>query len=127
MENPAINFILVYDGDCPFCNTYVRYVRLHKAVGRLQLVNAREGGPLIESIKQRGFDLNEGMLLIIEDQSYFGAECMHRLALMSTRSGCFNAVNAWIFSRSLLSKLLYPCLKLGRRIILILLGRSKLE
>ncbi|MGH8549717.1 MAG: DCC1-like thiol-disulfide oxidoreductase family protein [Methylococcales bacterium] len=118
---------LVYDGDCPFCNAYVRYVRIQKALGRMQLINARDGGSLTESIKERRFDLNEGMVLILDDEYYFGSECMHRLALMSTGSGWFNALNAMIFSRPLISKLLYPCLKFGRRITLLLLGRSKLD
>jgi predicted DCC family thiol-disulfide oxidoreductase YuxK len=118
---------LVYDGDCPFCSAYVRYVRIQKALGRLQVVNARDGGALMESIKKRGIDLNEGMVLILDDEYYFGSECMHRLALMSTGSGWFNALNATIFSRPLVAKLLYPCLKFGRRITLRLLGRSKLD
>ncbi|MGH8551636.1 MAG: DCC1-like thiol-disulfide oxidoreductase family protein [Methylococcales bacterium] len=127
MQNSPKNFFLVYDGDCPFCSAYVRYVRVRNALGQLQLVNAREGGPLTESIKERGINLNEGMLLILDNEYYFGAECMHRLALMSTASGCFNALNGFIFSRPGLSKLLYPCLKFGRRVTLILLGRSKLK
>ena len=119
--------LLVYDGDCPFCSAYVRYVRVRAALGALRLVNARDGGPLIDSIRVRGIDLNEGMVLILGGQFYFGAECMHRLALMSTRSGWFNALNARIFSKPKLSRLLYPGLKFGRRITLWILGRSKLD
>lgn len=127
MPKAADNLFLVYDGDCPFCSNYVRYVRIQKALGQLRLVNAREGGPLVNLIRERGIDLNEGMVLILGNQYYFGAECMHRLALMSTGSGIFNAINAMIFSKPFLSRLLYPSLKFGRRITLLLLGRSKLD
>ncbi|MCI0655277.1 MAG: DUF393 domain-containing protein [Methylococcaceae bacterium] len=127
MAKPADNFFLVYDGDCPFCSAYVRYVRIQKALGRLELVNARNGGPLTASIRERGIDLNEGMVLVMGNEYFFGSECMHRLALMSTGSGCFNALNAIIFSRPRVSRLLYPCLKFGRRITLMLLGRSTLD
>ncbi len=121
------NFFLVYDGECPFCSTYARYVRVRKALGHLRLFNAREGGPLIDEIKKRGIDLNEGMVLVVDGEYYFGSECMNRLALMNTGSGWFNALNGMIFSRPLLAKLLYPFLKFGRRITLKLLGRSLLQ
>ena len=39
---------LVYDGDCPFCSRYVQYLRLRQAAGPVRLVNAREGGPLVD-------------------------------------------------------------------------------
>ncbi|MGR9107944.1 MAG: DCC1-like thiol-disulfide oxidoreductase family protein [Gammaproteobacteria bacterium] len=125
-DSPGDIFLL-YDGDCPFCNRYVHYVRIQKALGQLQLVNAREGGPLTDAIRKRGIDLNEGMVLVLGENYYFGSECMNRLALMSTGSGWFNALNGLIFSRPRLSRLLYPCLKFGRRITLMLLGRSKLD
>jgi predicted DCC family thiol-disulfide oxidoreductase YuxK len=123
----AEHLFLVYDGECPFCSTFARYVRVRNALGDLRLFNAREGGPLIEEIKQRGIDLNEGMVLVVDDEYYFGSECMNRLALMSTGSGLFNALNGFIFSRPLLAKLLYPLLKFGRRVTLKLLGRSTLK
>ena len=40
---------LVYDGDCPFCSAYVRFVRLRDAVGTVHLVDAREGGPVVDA------------------------------------------------------------------------------
>jgi predicted DCC family thiol-disulfide oxidoreductase YuxK len=36
-EEPAL---LYYDGDCPFCSRYVRWLRLQRAVGSVHLVNA---------------------------------------------------------------------------------------
>ena len=54
---------IVYDGDCPFCSRYVQMVRLREAVGPVRLVNAREGGPLVEEARRAGFDLDAGMVL----------------------------------------------------------------
>ena len=54
---------LVYDGDCPFCSRYVQYLRLRQAAGPVRLVNAREGGPLVDELQRAGLDLDEGMVL----------------------------------------------------------------
>jgi len=45
---------IVYDGDCPFCSRYVRLVRLRDAIGPVALVNARDGGELVDEIRAAG-------------------------------------------------------------------------
>ena len=49
------------------------------------------------------------------------------LALMSSRAGWFNRLNFLVFRSRTLSRLLYPILVLGRRLLLRLLGRSPLQ
>lgn len=117
---------LVYDKDCPFCSSYVKYVRLQRSIGQLNLVDARQGGELVESIIKNGFDLNEGMVLKYQGRFYHGADCINILALMSTRSGLFNKVNAVIFRSATVSRLLYPVLRAGRNLTLKILRRKSL-
>jgi predicted DCC family thiol-disulfide oxidoreductase YuxK len=117
---------LVYDGDCPFCSRYVTFVRLRKTLGQLELVNAREGGPIVDEIRQTGLDLDEGMVLKLGDRYLHGAECMHALALMSGPSDLFNRVNAALFRSPRMARFLYPILRAGRNATLRLLGRGKL-
>lgn len=117
---------LVYDGDCPFCSVYVDYVRVKESVGTFKLVNAREGGPIVEDVIKHDFDLDEGMVLVMEGQYYHGHDCINRLALMSTRSNIFNRLNAIVFRSPTTSRILYPILKIGRNIVLRLLGRTKI-
>jgi predicted DCC family thiol-disulfide oxidoreductase YuxK len=119
--------VIVYDGDCPFCSRYVALVRLREAVGPVRLVNARDGGPETQRLRSKGYDLNEGMILIQGDKIHYGEDCINRLALLSTPSGAFNRINSAIFSSPLASKILYPVLKMGRRLTLILLRRKRLE
>lgn len=121
------DFVLVYDGECPVCSTYVRYVRIKDSVGKITLVNAREGGPWVQHVERKGLDLNEGMVLIYGNRIYHGADCIHMLALLSSPSGLFNRVNAAIFRQPGLARILYPVLRSGRNLLLRLLGRSKLE
>jgi predicted DCC family thiol-disulfide oxidoreductase YuxK len=117
----------VYDGQCPFCSRYVQLVRLRETLGQIALVDAREGGPQVEEVRKAGLDLDEGMVLKLDGRLYHGAECIHRLALLSTPSGWFNRVNAAMFRSRTASRLLYPVLRAGRNSVLRMLGRSKLN
>lgn len=118
---------VVYDGACPFCSRYVSLVRLRDAVGTVELVDARRGGPLVDEIRAAGLDLNRGMVLKMDGRLYGGADCIHRLALLSTRSDRFNRLTATLFSSPTAARLLYPLLRAGRSAILLLLGRSGLD
>jgi predicted DCC family thiol-disulfide oxidoreductase YuxK len=117
---------LIYDGECPFCSAYVKYLRVRESVGRFHLVDAREGGPLVEELRQKGIDLDEGMALKIGDRVYHGADCIHMLALLSTPSSLFNKINSRIFRSPMLARNLYPILRAGRNATLRLLGRRKM-
>jgi predicted DCC family thiol-disulfide oxidoreductase YuxK len=118
---------MVYDGDCPVCSRYVRLVRLRESVGDVRVVNARDGGPVVDEVVRRGLDLDEGMVLIHQGRFYHGADCVHMMAMLSSPSGLFNRVNAAVFRSPTLSRLLYPILRFGRNSLLKALGRSPLE
>ena len=118
--------ILIYDGDCPFCSNYIRLVKLREAVGPIRLINARDGGPEVREATRQGFDLNEGMLFVLNGHHYHGADCINRLALLSTGSGLFNGITAAAFRSPALSRALYPVLRAGRNLTLRLLRRRPL-
>ena len=118
---------LVYDGQCPFCSRYARLVRLRQAVGRLRLVDAREGGPIVDEVTRAGLDIDEGMVLRIGGRLYHGADCIHAIALLSTPAGPFNRLNAALFRSRRLSRLLYPVLRAGRNAVLALRGTGRIN
>ena len=118
---------LVYDGDCPFCSTYVKYLRVRDSLGHLHLVNAREGGPIVDELVQAKIDLNQGMVLKLNDRYYHGADCINVLACLSTPSDFFNRINSTIFRSPTLARWLYPVLRAGRNTVLRLLGRTKIK
>ncbi len=113
---------LVYDGECPLCSNYARYLRVKQAVGELVLVNAREGGPLVEEVRSLPHDLNDGMVLKMNGRYYVGDRALHMLALLSEKRGAFSIVNRMLFASPLAARLGYPLLKLGRRVLLKLKG-----
>lgn len=117
---------IVYDGECPFCSAYVRMVRLKAALGDVQLVSARSDHPAVRRLAGAGVTLDQEMVLIHEGRIYSGAECMHRIALMSTRSGTFNRINRVLFSRPTVARFAYPVLRACRNATLAVLGRSRI-
>lgn len=117
---------LIYDGGCPFCARFVRYARLQEAMGPLALIDARNGGKERAEVDRQGFDLNDGMVLKLDGRFYHGADCVHLLALLSTRSGLFNRALYAAFRSPSLARLLYPVLRTGRNGVLLLLRRRRL-
>ena len=121
------NIVLVYDHDCPLCHQYCRAVSIKKAAGSISILNARDNPPIMEEINGLGMDMDQGFVLKVGKEFYHGADAVHSLALLSTRTGIFNRLNYLIFKSKTLSSLLYPILKTGRRVLLVLLGKPKLN
>ena len=119
--------LLVYDKECPACNNYSMMVRVRESVGELVLVDARENTPVMQEITAAGLDIDDGMVLKMGGQLYYGSDAIHALSLISSRSGVFNRLNYWVFKSKRLSGVLYPILRAGRAVLLKLLGKTKIN
>ncbi len=126
MTKPIGNLTVIYDGDCPFCSSYVAHVRLRDVADHLQYVNARDGGEAVADAVQRGFDLDEGMLVVIDGVYHYGADAMRVLADLTSAVDAFNRLTARLLTSPRLSRTIYPVLRFGRNMTLRLLGREKL-
>lgn len=113
---------VVYDGDCPFCRNYVRLSNMRAAGADVALIDAREKGPIAQECADRGIDLDEGMVVILDGEFYHGGDAVNRIALLSSRSGVFNKFNRWVFRNRGVSRFLYPALRTGRNATLRMLG-----
>lgn len=118
---------LIYDGDCPVCRSYTRYLSIKRAAGNFELLNARDNPAILEEINALNLDMDEGFVLKAGDRFYHGADAIHALALLSTRTGFFNKMNFLVFKSKTLSRFLYPILKTGRALLLAVLGKTKLN
>ena len=114
---------LIYDGDCPFCSNYVDKLRLEQSIGGVELINVRLQPQLAVQLRAQGYNLDQGMLLEVDGNYYFGEDALHHLALLSTANDFFNRLNRWLFSIHWLAAVVYPLLRLGRNTTLLLLGR----
>jgi predicted DCC family thiol-disulfide oxidoreductase YuxK len=125
MSRPEI--LLIYDKECPACNAYCQIVRIRESVGDLKIIDAREKSDVLDEITDRGLDIDQGMVLKMGDQLYYGSNAIHALALISSRSGIFNRFNYWMFKSKLISSWLYPMLRFCRNLLLKILGKTKIN
>ena len=123
-SQPAVGVLIIYDGECTFCNAYTKRLKLQQSVGEVELLSARADDVRVQSYVDRGYDLDEGMLVVFQNEIYAGAAAMHWLSLHTSGAGFFEVIQGFIFKRRWLANWLYPLLKLGRRIWLALRGRT---
>ena len=96
------------DKECPACNSYCQIVRINEEFGNLKIVDARENSGVLKEIASNGLNIDQGMVLKIDGELYYGSNAIHALALISSRSDLFNRFNYWMFKSKMISKLLYP-------------------
>jgi predicted DCC family thiol-disulfide oxidoreductase YuxK len=117
---------VIYDGDCPFCASYVRMVRLREAVGPVDLIDARSADPRVAEVQAMGFDLDAGMVVRHDDRVFHGDAAMWHLSTLSAPGGVVNTLLRILFRAPGRAALLYPVLATGRRLTLQLLGRRRI-
>jgi predicted DCC family thiol-disulfide oxidoreductase YuxK len=115
--------VIVYDGECPFCRNYVRLMELRRAVGNVDLVNARTAHPAVWKLVELGYDLNEGMVAIYGGKIYYGSDAVVLLSSMTTGRGWASRFLSVLLRRPARARSLYPYMKFGRRLALKILGK----
>jgi predicted DCC family thiol-disulfide oxidoreductase YuxK len=114
---------IIYDGECPFCASYVRMTRLKTEVGPVRLIDARSGAPEVAAVVALGHDLDTGMIVRHGGEIFHGEAAMRHLAILTAPEGLFNGAMRRVFRSPRRAALLYPVLLRGRRLALRLLGR----
>ena len=113
---------ILYDGDCPFCTSYVAFARLKTQFQTVALLDARDHPGLVDHYAKLGYDIDEGMIVESDGQIYFGSDAMWAINTLISP----NPVLKLIGGRTFL-KWIYPVLRLGRNTTLRLLGRKPLS
>lgn len=117
---------VVYDGLCPFCSAYVRMLRLRESAGPVRLIDVRGDSALVADLGAAGAPVNDGMAVLYGGRLYHGADAMHILAMLASRSGLANRVVARLLSSPRMARAAYPMLRGGRNAALKLLGRPQI-
>ncbi|RYV00680.1 hypothetical protein SOPP22_17900 [Shewanella sp. OPT22] len=79
---------IIYDGDCPICKHFTLKRSIEQQGIMLILTNARNLSiEQLHNFKVRGYDINKGMLLIHQQNHYYGHDAMTKLIKMS-KSRC---------------------------------------
>jgi predicted DCC family thiol-disulfide oxidoreductase YuxK len=121
------DIVIIYDGQCIFCKSYIKLMRLRASAGEVLLLDARKGMVARQVKETVGLDLDDGMLVLYGDKAYYGADAMHVLASLTSDSDARNAFMASVFKREWLAHLLYPILKVGRVLALFILRRPRIR
>ena len=116
---------LYYDDECPFCKEYSKYIELRKQYD-IEMCNARDNLDKIEEFRVKGYDINNGMIVEIEDDSmlYLGADAAKILDSMIAKKGFIDKSMSFIVKLPLFNSILYPILKAMRIVLLKLLGKD---
>lgn len=118
---------IIYDWECPACNFYCRQLYTRRHGGPFELINARNNPAAIEEITLKGLDIDQGMVLKIGVEIYYGYEAIHKISNLAIPSNFFNRLNIWLFRSRFRSKLFYPILCVCRNLLLKFLGRTKIN
>lgn len=108
---------LLYDGECPFCSRYADWVRLRQRYD-IQMLDARQQLDRVRELAARGYDINRGMILLVEDRIYHGAEAILMLRGMTAPVGGLDRIAAGLTKVPWLVRLGYPVIKVVRRLTL---------
>ena len=117
---------LIYDGSCPFCNSYIRKQRLEAITGPITLLDARSDDPRLLVYWQQGYPLDEGMLIDHDGTIAFGADALAYLARLTQPRSLGAGINTILKIRPI-ARLLYPFFKILRRIALFVRGIGPLR
>jgi predicted DCC family thiol-disulfide oxidoreductase YuxK len=123
-NEPVDDVTLIYDGECPVCTAYSCNVDAGPA--QLRRINARSNNAEVQKAVEAGVDLDDGMVVLHQGKLYHGADAMHRMAMLSPKSGLRNRLNRLMFGNLAIARATYPALRAGRNALLRLLGRQKI-
>ena len=119
---------LLYDGDCPVCSAYVAMSRLRQLYPNLLVISARTERALVARLRQRGYEINEGMVLCLNGKIYFAADALNMIAELGRvspslwRRGALAVIGTAPWAQAL-----YPWLNRGRWLLLWMLGRRSID
>lgn len=114
---------LYYDKECPFCNEYSKYVELRK-VYDIEIINAREALDKVKDYKDKGFDINNGMIIEFEDNIFQGSDAIKIIDKYIIKKGIIDRFLSVFIHFPGFKSIIYPIVKIIRLIVLKLLGRN---
>ena len=113
---------LVYDGGCPFCRHFAQRSELVGGLPDLVIRDGRSDHALRTELRDKGFNLSNGAVLMDEEHIWHGSEAISMLCQqLSPSDPLMRLLNA-LFGDSGRANRLYPGLLLARQIALGLQG-----
>jgi len=117
---------IYYDGECPFCRSFVTLSRL-KSMYVVNLHNLRDSPDEVIIFTEQGYNVDDGMIVKFNDETYFGHQAVQIIAALSNKNKVVGRIYYTLFSNKRFVKFLYPLMRLGRNVTLYVLRREKIK
>jgi predicted DCC family thiol-disulfide oxidoreductase YuxK len=123
-ERVSNRLSVIYDGECPFCAAFAKLYAVRKKIGEIEFIDARARPHLVQELRAKGMEINEGMVVIWQKHYYYGADALNLLAMLGSGTGIFGVLNKFLFRNRNAAAAIYPLLAASRRLALSLLRRK---
>tara|TARA_B100000212_G_C27028809_1_gene386418 strand:+ start:96 stop:485 length:390 start_codon:yes stop_codon:yes gene_type:complete len=121
MEKSKLTFI--YDGECPFCNHFAELLELKSKVNNISILDGRKNPELIKDMLIKGYDLDNGAILLKNDEIFHGADAINTICkLIKEPSSKLLEILSATFKSSERTRFIFPFLVIARRLALISKG-----
>ena len=117
------NLTFIYDGDCPFCNHFAELLELKSKIKNISILDGRKNPKIINSLLEKGYDIDNGAILLKGDEIFHGAEAINKICnQISNPSGKLLKLLSIIFKSDKRTKFIFPFLIRARRLALVSKG-----
>ena len=118
-------YTFIYDGECPFCNHFAELLEIKSKIANINILDGRKNLTLINSLIDKGYDLDKGAILIKDENILHGADAINTICKeINNPSSSLLSLLSTIFKSSKRTKILFPLLVRARRFALISKGIS---
>ena len=119
------NLTFIYDGECPFCNHFAELLELKSKINNLSILDGRKNPKIINSLLEKGYDLDKGAILLKNNDIFHGAEAINTICnQINNPSSSLLKLLSHIFKSNKRTNILFPFLVIARRFALISKGVS---
>ncbi len=115
--NDKTELILLYDKQCPICERYAMYVDLKKMFN-IRLLNARQELDRVKKLREAGYNIESGFILVIDGEVFQGYEAMMTLERITAPSGVLDRVKKIMLKIPGVGRIAYPIAKFVRFLML---------
>ena len=119
------NYTFIYDGECPFCNHFAELIEIKSKITNIKIIDGRKNLTLINSLLEKGYDLDKGAILMKDGDIFHGAEAINTICQhINNPSSNLLLILSKVFKSTKRTKVLFPLLVRARRFALISKGIS---
>jgi predicted DCC family thiol-disulfide oxidoreductase YuxK len=114
--------VLVFDGGCPFCRHFAELAELRSGIPGLTIRDGRSDHALRRQLREQGWDLSQGAVVLAEGDVLHGAEAIQWICSRLQPSAPLLQLLGPLLATPERARRTYPMLLLARRLALAVRG-----